>query len=478
MILKNCLIPTKENDYKAYLLRKVSILIYSFILIFVNSFGGLLGINQAYASAITPNNIIYLTNQERGKLGLTALTSNAKLSAAAQAKANDMFAKQYWDHFGPNGETPWQFIRGAGYSYVYAGENLAKGFRTSEGVVEAWMASPTHKANIVSGNYKEIGVAVMDGVLLGKQVTLVVQMFGTVPSETQSNVGNTQSQETQTQGVQTPPPAQPITKPKQTVIQPKEEKGDIRTISVTSPTQDSTYNDPSITVKGKASNTSGQYSVDIYEADQIIATGSAEGSNWEVKKGADWKEGAHTIKANIKGSEISSPNVSFTIDSTPPVFDINTLKVEEDNGKYKLFFKIEDKYKSMNIIAGSKIIPIKSEDPQNISIELNEEDVLDKSVKLTITDDYENSTNIDISDYFVKKEKVEEKNFFTISSIGLSDGITLALVLFVFVLLCIEIYIYWKNGMIKKAVGDLFTIGIWWILLTIVTFGGFAGNIN
>ena len=132
MILKNCLIPTKENNYKAYLLRKVSILIYSFILIFVNSFGGLLGINQAYASAITPNNIIYLTNQERGKLGLTALTSNAKLSAAAQAKANDMFAKQYWDHFGPNGETPWQFIRGAGYSYVYAGENLAKGFRTLE----------------------------------------------------------------------------------------------------------------------------------------------------------------------------------------------------------------------------------------------------------------------------------------------------------------------------------------------------------
>ena len=78
----------------------------------------------------------------------------------------------------------------------------------------------------------------------------------------------------------------------------------------------------------------------------------------------------------------------------------------------------------------------------------------------------------------MKKEKVEEKNFFTISSIGLSDGITLALVLFVFVLLCIEIYIYWKNGMIKKAVGDLFTIDIWWILLTIVTFGGFAGNIN
>ncbi len=478
MILKNCLIPTKENNYKAYLLRKISILVYSFILIFVNSFGGLLGINQAYASAITPNNIIYLTNQERSKLGLATLTSNAMLSVAAQAKANDMFAKQYWDHFGPNGETPWQFIRGAGYSYVYAGENLAKGFKTSEGVVEAWMASPTHKANIVSANYKEIGVAVVDGVLLGKQVTLVVQMFGTLPSETQGNAGNTQPQETQGAQTPTPAPTQPITKPKQTVIQPKEEKGDIRTISITSPTQDSTYNDPGITVKGETSNTSGKYSVDIYESDQIVATGSAEGSNWEVKKESDWKEGVHTIKANIKESEISSSDVSFTIDSTPPAFDLNTLRVEESNGKYKLSFKIDDKYKSMNIIAGSKIIPIESEDPQNISIELNGEDVLEKNVKLNITDEYENSANIDISDYFVKREEVKEKSFFAISSIGISDGITFSLVLFVFILLSIEIYIYWKNGMAKKAIGDLFTIGIWWILLTIVTFSGFAGNIN
>jgi hypothetical protein len=86
--------------------------------------------------------------------------------------------EQHWDHFGPNGETPWQFIRAEGYNYVYAGENLAKGFQTAEGVHEAWMASPTHAANIMSGNYKDIGVAVVQGVLLGKQTTLVVQMFG------------------------------------------------------------------------------------------------------------------------------------------------------------------------------------------------------------------------------------------------------------------------------------------------------------
>ena len=175
--LTNLFIPTEENKFKPYLLRKVAIIVYSFILVFVNVAGGFLNIGGVQASSITTENIINLTNQERVAWGLNTLTSNPQLSAAALAKANDMFEKQYWDHFGPNGESPWQFIRGAGYSYVYAGENLAKGFRTAEGIHEAWMASPTHKANIISGNYKEIGVAVVEGVLLGKQTVLVVQMF-------------------------------------------------------------------------------------------------------------------------------------------------------------------------------------------------------------------------------------------------------------------------------------------------------------
>lgn len=470
MIITNCLIPNKENNYKPYLLRKISILIYSFILIFVNGFGGLLGIHQAYASAITPNNIVYLTNRERSALGLSTLTFNAKLSAAAQAKANDMFAKQYWDHFGPNGETPWQFIRGAGYAYVYAGENLAKGFKTSEGVVEAWMASPTHRANIVSGNYKEIGVAVSNGVLLGKQVTLVVQMFGSMSAEVQSAVDSSQQQ--------TPPNKPTITKPRRTVIAPKEERGDIRTISITSPAQSSTYNDPAMTVKGESTNTSGQYSIDIYESGQVIATGSAEGAKWEIKKGSDWSEGSHTIKANIKGSQVSSSEVSFTIDSTPPAFDINTLSVEESDGKYKLAFKVEEKYRNLDIIAGSKIIPVNSQDKQNITVEVNRDDVLDKIVKLHIVDDYENATDVDISSYFVKKEEPKHSGSFVISSIDFSDALTIGLVSLVLILLCIEVYVYWKHGLTRKAIGDLFTIGIWWILVTVATFSGFAGNIN
>ncbi|HAM37678.1 TPA: hypothetical protein DCP42_03125, partial [Patescibacteria group bacterium] len=184
--MKNFFIPTQQNKYKPYLLRKIALVAYSLLLVFVNSFGGVFGIDQAQASNITPSNIISLTNQERSANGLNTLKDNSKLAAAALAKANNMFEEQYWDHFGPNGETPWQYIRAEGYDYVYAGENLAKGFQTSEGVHEAWMASPTHAANIMSANYKDIGVAVVQGVLLGKQTTLVVQMFGNLTTEVAS----------------------------------------------------------------------------------------------------------------------------------------------------------------------------------------------------------------------------------------------------------------------------------------------------
>ncbi len=89
-----------------------------------------------------------------------------------------MFAKNYWAHNSPTGGTPWDFIIGAGYHYTVAGENLAKNFSDSQSVVNAWMASPTHRANMIKPGYKEIGFAVVNGTLNGEETTLVVQMFG------------------------------------------------------------------------------------------------------------------------------------------------------------------------------------------------------------------------------------------------------------------------------------------------------------
>lgn len=122
--------------------------------------------------------IINLTNQERTSRGLTELRYNARLSAAAEAKAIDMLNNGYFNHMAPSGRTPWQFIEDAGYHYVKAGENLAIDFQTIEAPVPAWMASPTHRANILKPAYKEVGIARVKGEFQGRETFVVVQMFG------------------------------------------------------------------------------------------------------------------------------------------------------------------------------------------------------------------------------------------------------------------------------------------------------------
>jgi hypothetical protein len=98
-----------------------------------------------------------------------------------------MFAKNYWAHQSPDGQSPWFFIKSVDYQYSIAGENLAKDFYDTDSMLKAWMASPTHKDNIIHPKYQEIGIAVVDGVLDGLKTTLVVQHFGTPLVSTLSN---------------------------------------------------------------------------------------------------------------------------------------------------------------------------------------------------------------------------------------------------------------------------------------------------
>jgi uncharacterized protein YkwD len=89
-----------------------------------------------------------------------------------------MMSENYWSHNSPSGKSPWVWFNQAGYNYVYAGENLAKDFGSTSRMMEAWMASPTHKENIVSPKYEEIGIAVVPGNIGGQDTVLVVQLFG------------------------------------------------------------------------------------------------------------------------------------------------------------------------------------------------------------------------------------------------------------------------------------------------------------
>lgn len=131
-----------------------------------------------YATNIHVQELLADTNVKRQAAGLPPLAINEELSKAAAAKARDMFSKNYWAHNSPDGRTPWDFIIESGYTYTVAGENLAKNFSDSDGVVAAWIASSSHRDNLLKPSYRDIGFAVVNGTLNGEETTLVVQMFG------------------------------------------------------------------------------------------------------------------------------------------------------------------------------------------------------------------------------------------------------------------------------------------------------------
>ncbi len=122
--------------------------------------------------------VISLLNEHRGKEGLEPLNSNEKLTQAAMDKARDMIENDYWSHHSPSGESPWEFVRDNDYKLSMAGENLARGFDDVEKMSEALLNSPKHRENILEPKYEDVGIAVVDGVMDGKEVTLVVQLFG------------------------------------------------------------------------------------------------------------------------------------------------------------------------------------------------------------------------------------------------------------------------------------------------------------
>lgn len=131
------------------------------------------------ASPYSEQQIIEATNSFRQALGLHPLLNDEKLSQAAQAKAEDMVKNKYFDHSTPTGELFSAFINRSGYTYRQAGENLALHHATIDSLIQAWLLSPGHKANIVNANYNDIGIGVAYGTIDGRDGWFVVQLFGT-----------------------------------------------------------------------------------------------------------------------------------------------------------------------------------------------------------------------------------------------------------------------------------------------------------
>ena len=181
--IAHLIIPRESNNQKAKLLHNSSLtfitfafILYQLIISFVPRFAPkILG----FAANISPDEVVRLTNEKRTQVGLSPLSLNSTLSQAAQAKGADMLNKGYWAHVAPDGAQPWVFFTNFGYKYKYAGENLARDFSSASSAVEAWMNSASHKENLLSSKYKEVGVGVIEGNLAGVDTTIIVQFFGT-----------------------------------------------------------------------------------------------------------------------------------------------------------------------------------------------------------------------------------------------------------------------------------------------------------
>lgn len=169
-----------KDDNRAYF---AGISATLFLVVILGTFGmslaSYIAIRAGGLASVIASVLVDLTNSDRQKLALNGLTVNPLLVEAARLKAEDMVAHGYFAHVSPEGKDSWHWFQEAGYVFSDAGENLAMDFSDSWDVENAWMNSPSHRANIVNNNYTEIGIAIANGTYNGRQTTFVVQMFGT-----------------------------------------------------------------------------------------------------------------------------------------------------------------------------------------------------------------------------------------------------------------------------------------------------------
>jgi len=180
--IKILFFPCKENDYLPHFLKPKLLSYYFIFLLFLK----ILTIPLLFFATKTPffaeiskSLLFEFVNQEREKRGLPPLIENPLLEKSAYFKAKDILEKDYFSHKSPDGLSPWDFFKLAGYEFKFAGENLAIGFLDTKEVHEALMNSPSHRENILNSNYKEIGISVLKGEFQGNEVYVIVEHFGT-----------------------------------------------------------------------------------------------------------------------------------------------------------------------------------------------------------------------------------------------------------------------------------------------------------
>ena len=181
-IIKVFFIPCKENGFKPRILEFQSLFMLLAFLVAIKilsivSFSSFLGAD--IFNQVSQGDLYSLTNKARAENGIDQLKVNSKLEVVAQLKLADMFQNNYFAHISPSGVEPWDWFSKANYDYRLAGENLAMNFLSSQEVLKAWLNSESHRKNLLSKDFKEIGIAIGSGLINGQKTIVVVQELGT-----------------------------------------------------------------------------------------------------------------------------------------------------------------------------------------------------------------------------------------------------------------------------------------------------------
>lgn len=475
-ILRNLLLPNYKNKRRSHIFQRSAFSACIVFLVIINSFSAIFfsSIKPAVASAIDTARLIELTNQERTTRGLNTLVLDQRLTNAAANKGADMFAKQYWAHYGPNGETPWQFIKAAGYNYVYAGENLAKDFTSTDPIHTAWMNSPSHRDNIINTHYQHIGIAAIDGVFDGKQTTIVVQMFGS--EYIQPAPPSEPAPQPQPEAEPQPEPTAPSPAPSPQPQAPPADTAAPDKPVITEPTDGALLNISDINIRGTAESES---EVAIYDSEERIGTLNADGGAFDYR--VKLIDGEHILGATATDSANNvserSDDVNIAIDTVPPEIKNATLRLVSWNERDASYdFEIIVAGEPVNVTAILKDYSVNFEEKEkgywggnfnprkeifeqnNRSLTLIAEDLAgneaESSLKIPAVDIEANNLQA-----LPKTGEAEQSilgtfldriiNFYTQSS--LVQKINLFAGIFLLILAIADVYILWKKGIKRKG---------------------------
>lgn len=300
-IIRNLVLPTPENNFRAYLISNGALALYAIGLVVLNIFFGNIRTVKSYA-LLSESSLVEFHNQERTKAGLQTLKMNSALNRSAFAKGQAMLKTDCWSHYCPEGKSPWEFFKAENYIYAYAGENLAEGFSDSEAVMRAWMNSKTHRENILKPQFSEIGIAILYGKYQGNaNNVLIVAHFGHPKSGSQVITPEI-----------TPPTTQPD--PSKPII---DAPADGSIVNTRKPEISGRYEDPVEVVINH--NTQAEV-----RSGRLIPNGGV----FTYIPNTDLVEGDQVVQAaDSSNRNNTSALLKFKIDTTPPILNLDELNL-------------------------------------------------------------------------------------------------------------------------------------------------------